>query len=61
MMFISGSDEVGNIDLTIFPDLYEKIDLDIKVGSLIYVNGKCEKRNGRYQIIVGKIEIIWYW
>jgi len=56
MMFITGSDEVSNIDLTLFSDVYERIDEEIKVGTIIYTKGKCEKRNGRYQIIVSEIK-----
>ena len=57
MMFITGSDELSSIDLTVFPNLYEEAS-SIKGGNIIYVKGRCEKRNGRYQIIVNEIKEI---
>ena len=55
MMFITASDEYKEIDLTLFPKTYIKYP-NIKVGDIIKVNGKVERRYDSYQIIVEKLE-----
>ncbi len=55
MMFFVGSDEEVIGDFTMFPREYEKY-FDLKKGDIIKVEGKIEKRNGVYQIIVSKLE-----
>ena len=54
MAFISGSDELSNIDITLFPKIYEKYN-NINKGDFIHINGKVEKRFDKYQIIVNEI------
>lgn len=54
MCFITGSDEVDTIDITLFPDTYSKYN-DIEVGSILYIKGKVEKRFDKLQIIVSEI------
>jgi DNA polymerase-3 subunit alpha len=51
MCFITGSDEKGNVDLVLFPKVYEQYK-NINIGDIINVKGKVEKRNSKYQIIV---------
>lgn len=58
MMFVNASDEYGNIDLTIFPNLYQDAS-NISQGDIILANGNVEKRYDKYQIIVNKIEILY--
>ena len=55
MLFFKGSDEERVIDFTVFPSTYETY-FDIKRGYILKVDGKIEKRNGTYQIIVNKLE-----
>jgi DNA polymerase-3 subunit alpha len=55
MAFISGSDEFGTVDVTIFPNLYNDIR-NIKRGDIIYITGRVEKRLSKYQIIVSTLE-----
>ncbi|MCI9435007.1 MAG: DNA polymerase III subunit alpha [Bacilli bacterium] len=57
MCFITGSDEVTNLDIVLFPNLYE-IYNNIEVGDIIKVNGKVERRFDKYQLVVNKLEII---
>ena len=57
MCFISISDEEENIDVTIFPKIYNRIN-KISKNDIVYINGKVERRYEKYQIIVNKIEII---
>ncbi len=58
MMFINAADEYGNIDLTIFPKIYQTAS-NISQGDIILINGNVEKRYDKYQIIVNKIEILY--
>jgi len=58
MMFITGSDEYKNIDLTVFPKLYQEAS-SVKTGDIIMVNGQIEKRFDKYQIIVRNIKILY--
>ena len=54
MAFINGSDELSNIDITLFPKVYENYK-DISSKDIILVKGKVEKRFDKYQIIVNNI------
>ena len=57
MCFISGSDETGNLDLTLFPFVYEKYK--VKRGDIILVRGKVERRMDKYQLVVDKIRVLY--
>lgn len=57
MAFITGSDELSNIDMILFPNVFKDY-LDVKKGNVILVRGKVEKRLSKIQLIVGKIRII---
>jgi DNA-directed DNA polymerase III (polc) len=56
MCFITGTDEVHVADLVLFPKVYEKYKFG--EGSIIYLNGKVEKRFDKYQIIVNDFKIL---
>lgn len=55
MAFLVGSDEVSTIDLTLFPNLYDKHN-DIEKGDTVLVTGKVEKRFDKYQLVIQKID-----
>ena len=57
MLFITGSDELGKIDIVVFPKTYQKIN-NIKKDDIILINGKVEKRFDEYQLIARNIEIL---
>jgi DNA polymerase-3 subunit alpha len=57
MAFVLGSDEYGDIDLTIFPNTYKKFN-KITKGNVIEVNGKVERRFDKYQVVVNYINIL---
>ena len=57
MAFITGSDEFGEVSITCFPDTYRKFN-NIKVGNIIELFGRVEKRYDKYQIIVNNIKIL---
>lgn len=54
MLFITGSDELKNIDITVFPKIYQKYN-NYKEDDIILVTGRIEKRFDKYQIIASKI------
>ena len=55
MAFIDGSDEYNKVDFTLFPKLY-KDNSNIKVGDILLIEGKVEKRYNEYQVVINKIE-----
>lgn len=55
MMFFDGSDEYRKGEFTMFPKTYQKYR-DLKVGNIIKVEGKVERRYNDFNIIVEKIE-----
>lgn len=55
MCFINASDETGNIELTVFPDVLSNSP-NININDIIFIEGKSSKRYDKYQIIVNKIE-----
>lgn len=57
MAFITINDDLGSIDVTVFPKQYKNMP-NIKKSNIIKVVGKVEKRYSSYQIIANKIEII---
>ena len=57
MLFITGSDELGKIDIVVFPKTYQKIN-NVKKDDIILINGKVEKRFDEYQLIARNIEIL---
>ena len=57
MLFITGSDELTNIDLTLFPKIYKKYE-NIKIGNILLVNGKVEKRFDKIQVIVNEVKTL---
>lgn len=55
MCFVSGSDEVSTTDVVMFPRVYNKYE-KLKVGDIILVKGRVEKRFDKYQMVASNIE-----
>lgn len=55
MAFITGSDETGSRELTLFPNRFRDYP-NIEAGDLLKVRGNVEKRLNEYQIIIDKIK-----
>ncbi|MBQ8193470.1 MAG: DNA polymerase III subunit alpha, partial [Bacilli bacterium] len=55
MAFITGSDETGSREFTLFPNRFKEYP-DIEAGTLLKVRGNVEKRLNEYQIIIDKIK-----
>lgn len=55
MAFIDGADETGQIDIVVFPKLYDSIK-NIQVYDIVKIYGKIEKRYDKYNLIADKIE-----
>ena len=58
MAFITGSDETGSIEYTLFPKTYNNYINNISTGYLLKIRGRVEKRVNEYQIIVDRIKIL---
>lgn len=57
MCFITGSDEVTNLDIVLFPTIYEMYK-NIEIGDILKINGKVERRFDKYQLVVSRLEFI---
>ncbi|MDD2208501.1 MAG: OB-fold nucleic acid binding domain-containing protein, partial [Bacilli bacterium] len=57
MAFLQISDETGKLDYILFSNRIGYIN-QIKVGDLLKINGKAEKRLDKYQIIINTITIL---
>lgn len=57
MAFIRASDETTSSEFVLFSDYFSQLE-KIKVGDLVRINGKVEKRYDKYQIIINKINKI---
>ena len=57
MAFITGSDETGTMDFTLFPKVYRLYE-GIEKGDLLKIRGTVEKRLDQYQVIVQRIKYL---
>ena len=58
MAFLVCSDETDNADLIIFPNKFKLLN-DIKIGDIVNVYGRVEKRYDKYQILVNDIKKVY--
>ena len=56
MCFLTGSDELDSIDVVMFPEILKQYN--VKVGDILKINGRIEKRFDKYQMIANTIEIL---
>lgn len=54
MCFITGSDELTSIDVVIFPKIFKQSN-NFKIGDIVKINGRVERRYNDYQIVTNKI------
>ncbi len=57
MAFITGSDETGTMDFTLFSKVFRLYE-NVSKGDLLKVRGMVEKRLDQYQIVVNKIKYL---
>lgn len=57
MGFFTGSDELTNVDIVLFPKAYEKYK-EVQVGDIIELTAKVEKRFDKLQLVVRTITIL---
>lgn len=57
MGFFTGSDELTNVDIVLFPKAYEKYK-EVQVGDIIELTAKVEKRFDKMQLVVRMITIL---
>ncbi|MGN8844588.1 DNA polymerase III subunit alpha [Niallia sp. HCP3S3_B10] len=58
MAFIQLSDQSGDIQGVIFPLVFKKYHELLKIGDTVYMEGKCEDRNGTKQLVIQMVESI---
>lgn len=54
MAFVSGSDQTGSIDVTVFPNLYKRVAALLENKQILLINGKTEINRG-LQVIANQI------
>ena len=54
MAFITGSDELKNCDIVLFPKTYNKYN-KLNIGDIVLINGKVERRYDKYQLVVNTL------
>ena len=57
MLFITGSDNTDNVDIVLFPKIYEKYK-NINKGNIIRIASVVEKRFDKYQLVVNDVRIL---
>ncbi len=55
MAFASVSDETGSVDVTIFPDQYQRYVDIVQPSRIVLINGTVGIRNNRPQVIANEI------
>lgn len=55
MAFVSGSDQTGSIEVTVFPNLYKRISALLEKNKILLVDGKVETER-RLQVIANQIQ-----
>ncbi len=58
MAFVTIQDDTGSLSITLFPEEFAKHNVLLKELNLVLVEGKCEKRNGKAQMIVKQMQEI---
>ncbi|WP_243291248.1 DNA polymerase III subunit alpha [Bacillus sp. FJAT-47783] len=56
MAFLTISDASGEMEAVIFPNDYAKYSDKIKIGSIVFIQGKVDRRRERMQIIIQSVE-----
>lgn len=54
MAFVSGSDQTGSIDITVFPNLYKRVSELLEKNQILLISGKTEINRG-LQLIANQI------
>lgn len=57
MCFVTGSDEINQLDIVLFPQVFEK-HLSLKIGQMIQIRGRVEKRFDKYQVVVTNLTVL---
>ncbi|PLT32299.1 DNA polymerase III subunit alpha [Bacillus sp. V5-8f] len=55
MAFLSGSDETGDLDAVVFPNVYKNHMALLNAGNIVMFSGSIEKRDSKKQLIVQEV------
>ncbi|MFV8213805.1 OB-fold nucleic acid binding domain-containing protein, partial [Streptococcus pluranimalium] len=56
MAFLKITDTHHSLDVTVFPETYQKLTRQIKEEAIYYLMGKTQERDGRIQLILNELE-----
>jgi len=57
MAFFTGTDELGEVSLTLFPNIYATVKGNLQ-GKVCYVSGQVDQRNNAFNVLIDKIDIL---
>ncbi len=57
MAFVTGSDEIESVEITIFPKIYKNTE-QINKGNIIKIDGRVQRRFDKFGIAANKIQIL---
>ena len=57
MAFLQVSDTKKKLDVTLFPETYNRFSSLIKEGGFYYLTGKIQERDGRLQMILAEAQL----
>ena len=55
MAFLSVSDEEGDIEAVVFPNVYKNHSADLNHGQLVMLQGTLEERDGKTQLLIRNV------
>ena len=57
MAFLQVSDTKNKLDVTLFPEIYQRFSSLMKEGGYYYLTGKVQERDGRLQMILAEAQL----
>ncbi|MBF0786461.1 MULTISPECIES: DNA polymerase III subunit alpha [unclassified Streptococcus] len=56
MAFIQVTDTKKKLDVTLFPDIYQRYQTFLKEGEIFYLTGRTQEREGQLQLVLDRLE-----
>ena len=57
MAFLQVSDTIRKLDVTLFPEVYQRYKKFLSEGSIFYLTGRLQERDGNLQMVLEKLEV----
>ena len=58
MAFITASDELGQVSLTLFPNTYKQYQKELSKRNIVRFYGRVERRYDQYQVVINSLKIL---